>query len=110
MFGREGLRIVGRFRLAGQQLNVAQSSWLRRPPWQPLPLPDAVSLLRFAPEEVLGDAAGPGVYQCSLGVWRSGQTFDRYPCSTPRSKIDQYRVAVFLPLRGEIIAVMKNYY
>ena len=110
MFGREGLRVVGTFRLTKKQLRAAEFTWLREPRWQPLPLPATVSSLPFPPEEVLAAAGSTGLYQCFLGVWRTGQSFEHYPCSAPPSKFDQYRIAVFVPRLREIIAVAKNYY
>jgi len=109
-FGREGLRVVGRFQLSAQQVREAESTWLRAPRWQPLPLPGAISTLRPPPEDLLGHGGAPGLYQCFVGVWRTGQSFAPYPCSAPPPKFDEYRVAVFVPQRGEIVAVAKNYY
>ena len=109
-FGREGLRIVATFRLTAAQAHVAEATWIHAPDWHSLPLPATVSSFRFPPVEAVGEASGVGFYRCHVGVWRTGEIYDRVACTAPPDKFDQFRIAVFDPTTSQLTVVAQNYY
>jgi hypothetical protein len=108
-FGREGLRIVARFKPTPAQLTAYRSHVATLPGWAPLPLPPEVDSFREPPIEVSA-ASTHGWAFCQVSIYHTGAPWEHLPCANARVPFDQYRIAVLDEDTSEIVVVHKNYY
>jgi hypothetical protein len=108
-FGREGLRIVARFKPTPAQAAAYRGHVASLPGWAPLPLPSRIDSFREPPIEV--SAAGPrGLAFCQVSIYHSGAPWETLPCASAPVRFDQYRIAVLDEDTSELVVVYKNYY
>jgi hypothetical protein len=112
-FGREGLRMVGEFRLTDQQ----KEDFVRRAishGWKSLPIPKNIYRFRKPPVELPKDGQ-EGLCFCSVwvnGLWVDGkkQESRTLGCEDAPERFDHYRMGLLDIGAGKIIVVYQNYY
>lgn len=119
-FGREGLRLVGKFQLSREELEKFMQESTRQG-WKPSPLPTNVETFRSPPQELPQNIPN-GMSFCSVwfyGGWVNGQKKEdkTVACEDlPRKpefsakEFHHYRAGVLDARSGDMVVVLQNYY